>query len=376
MTPVQWFVVRGEPELRELEADWRALAESLAEPSLFAAPEWHRVWWSHFGRGRTPHVVGARRDGALVALAPLCTETARGGVRIRQWLGSEEADRQGLLLAPGAEALAPDLMRRALEDPGWDLVDLWCVPARSATGAAWSAAVGDHGVRHEERPLCQNPILDLRTDEWAQGVRREQLGRKRRALERQGALRLVLPREADAVAAALADLQALHAERWRQAGEISRLTLPSYWAWVQGIAEEARRHGWLYVPRLELDGRLVATGLFVLYRRQLFQWINGHALEFQRHSPFLLLQHAVIEHFRAHDLADVLDFGRGDEWYKSRWTQHAIPLERVMAWRRLRGHGAHVWHGRVRPWAWAHQGWSRPIRRLKRSLSRLTRRAA
>jgi CelD/BcsL family acetyltransferase involved in cellulose biosynthesis len=372
MTPVEWFVLRRESELLELEPAWRALAESLSEPSLFAAPEWHRVWWSHFGQGRIPHVVGARRDGELVALAPLCTETARGGVRIRQWLGSEEADRCGFLLAPGAEPLACDLLRLALQDPGWDLVDLWCVPVPSATGSAWRAVVGQDGVRHHETQLCQNPILDLRTDDWVQGVRREQLGRKRRALERQGALRLVFPKEAEAVAAALTDLQQLHAERWRQAGEISRLTLPDYWAWVRGIAAEGHRQGWLYVPRLELDGRLVAAGFFVLYRRVLFQWINGHALDFQRHSPFLLLQQAVIEHFRAQGLADVLDFGRGDEWYKSRWTQQAVPLERVMAWRRLRGHGAYVWHGRVRPWAWAHQGWSRPFRRLKRSLRRLT----
>jgi CelD/BcsL family acetyltransferase involved in cellulose biosynthesis len=177
------------------------------------------------------------------------------------------------------------------------------------------------------------------------------------------------------VEATLADLQTLHAERWRQVGEISRLSLPSYWAWVRGIAQEAHGRGWLYVPRLELDGRLVATGVFMLYRRQIFQWINGHALPFQRHSPFLVLQHAVIEHVRAQGLADVLDFGRGDEWYKSRWTQRAVPLERMMAWRGPRGHAAYVWHGRVRPWAWAHQTWSRPIRSLKRALRRLSRQA-
>jgi CelD/BcsL family acetyltransferase involved in cellulose biosynthesis len=376
VTPIEWFVASTEDELLDLEPEWRRLAERLAEPSLFATPEWHGVWRRHFGAGRRPHVVGARREGALAALAPMCTKAGFAGIRIREWLGSEEADWGGLLIAPGAESIGPDLIRRALSDPGWDLVDLWCVPAESPTRRAWGAAIGAAGLRHEERVQCLNPVLDLRTDEWTHGVRREQLGRKRRALEREGKLRLVVPRDPEGVALALADLRRLHAERWRHVGEISRLTVPRYWAWVTGLAEEALRRGWLYLPRLELDGRLVATGLFLLYRRRLFQWINGHALAFARQSPFLLLQQAVIEQVRAADLADVLDFGRGDEWYKSRWTQTGVSLQRVMAWRRLRGHGAYVWRGRVRPWAWAHQGWSRPVRRLKRSLGRLAAGAA
>jgi CelD/BcsL family acetyltransferase involved in cellulose biosynthesis len=371
VTPVEWFVAHAEDEFLDLQSDWRALAGALPEPSLFATPEWHQVWWRHWAGGRRLHLVGARRDGVLVGLAPLCTKTGLGAVRMREWLGSEEADWGGLLVAPGEEALAPALMARALRDAEWDLVDLWCVPAASGTRSAWNAVMDRSGLRHDESVQCQNPVLDLRSDEWREGVRREQLGRKRRALERQGPLRLTFPRDAGELDAALADLRALHAARWREAGEISRLTLAGYWGWVRGVAETAFRNGWLYLPRLEQGDRLVATGLFVLYRRRLFQWINAHALEFARQSPFLLLQHALIEHVRAADVADVLDFGRGDEWYKSRWTQRAVTLQRVMAWRRLRGHGAYVWRGHVRPWAWAHQEWSRPVRRLKRSLRRL-----
>jgi len=371
VTPIEWFVAETEEAWLELEPEWRALAACLGDPSLFATPEWHRVWWRHFGRGRSPRLAGARRDGALIGLAPLCTKTGLGGVRIREWLGSEEADWGGLLVAPGAEPMAPDLLGVALRDRRWDLVDLWCVPSGSEARVAWGSVIERSPLRHREAPQCQNPVLSLRTDEWMQGVRREQLGRKRRALERQGALRLVLPDDGPGVAAALGDLRRLHVERWRQAGEISRLTVPAYWDWVRDLALEAFRLGWLYLPRLELDGRLVATGLFVLYRRRLFQWFNGHALEFARHSPFLLLQLAVIEHVRAADCADCLDFGRGDEWYKSRWTDKATSLERLMAWRHVRGHAAQVWRGRIRPWAWSNPRWSRPVRRVKRVLRRL-----
>jgi hypothetical protein len=39
-----------------------------------------------------------------------------------------------------------------------------------------------------------------------------------------------------------------------------------------------------------------------------------------------------------------------------------------MAWRGLRGRAAHLWHGRLRPWGWAHPQLTRPLRRARRAL--------
>jgi hypothetical protein len=78
MSAIDGPVASTEDEVFALEHEWRALAATSAEPSLFATPEWHQVWWAHFGGGRTAHLVGARCDGALVGLAPLCTKTDSG----------------------------------------------------------------------------------------------------------------------------------------------------------------------------------------------------------------------------------------------------------------------------------------------------------
>jgi CelD/BcsL family acetyltransferase involved in cellulose biosynthesis len=371
VTPAEWSIVRTEAGWQELVPEWRRLAGALPEPSMFLTPEWAGVWWRHFGEGRRLHLAAAHRDGDLVALAPLCTRRGPGGVRVREWIGSEEADLQSLLVAPAEADLAPGLARFAVSDTAWDLVDLWCLPPAEPAAEAWRRALLASGVRHEQTRQTVNPVLSLRGDAWQAGVRREHLGRKRRALERRGTLRLVLPRDEGEVRAALADFRGLHVARWRERGEISRLALPGYWAWVRDLVEEAWRQRWLYLPRLELDGTLLATGLYFLYRRRLFQWMNAHHLAEARHSPFNLLIMAVIEDMRARDAADVLDFGRGDEGYKGRWTDQAVDLSRVLAWRRARGRVAYLWQGRVRPWAWAHPEWSRPVRSLKRSVGRL-----
>jgi len=370
----EWFLVEDEAGRRALEPEWRQLASSAAEPSLFASPEWVGAWWTHFGAGRRLHLAGARREGRLVALAPLCTRQAPGGVRVRELLGSEEADLGGLLLAPGEEALAPALARAVLDRRGWDLLDLWCLADGSPTAQAFRTALTAAGVRHEAGAFTTNPLLDLRPDDWDAGASRsmlKDLARQRRVLGRQGKLEMTLPADTAEVETTLAGLRGFHAVRWAGQGEISRLQLGDYWEWVRGVTLTAHAGGWLYLPRLSLDGRLLATGLFFLYGRRLFYWMGGHDAAYARHSPNGLLMLSVIEEMRVTRAAEVLDFGRGDEWYKLRWTQRAIPLLRVMAWRGLRGRAAHVWQGRVRPWAWAHQGVSRPIRRAKRAVRRL-----
>jgi CelD/BcsL family acetyltransferase involved in cellulose biosynthesis len=373
-TPLDWFVVQDEAGLVELTPEWRRLVASIPRPSIFWTPEWNRVWWRHFGQHRQLHLAGARRAGQLVALAPLCTTQGFAGARIREFLGSEEADLAGLLLAPGEGALAPGLLRFALQDRGWNLCDLWCVPKDSPTAGAWTDTFGSIDSRHAITTLTVNPVLDLTTPSGVEGVRRSLLknvARKRRGLAREGKLELTFPETVEEVEAALTDLRALHRARWGTRGEISRLDLPDYWSWVRGLVLEAFGSGWLYLPRLRLDGRPVATGIYFLYQRRLFYWIGGFAPALAHRSPYHVLTLSIIEHVTATGAADVLDFGRGDETYKADWTATTLPLLRLMAWRGAAGAAAYLWHGRVRPWAWAHQDWSRPLRRLKRSVGRL-----
>jgi CelD/BcsL family acetyltransferase involved in cellulose biosynthesis len=181
---------------------------------------------------------------------------------------------------------------------------------------------------------------------------------------------LVFPKTLDEVESAMDDLRTHHIERWRRVGEMSLLRLDDYFAWIRGLSLDAWRQGWLYLPRLLLDGRLVAVGLYLLYRRRLFYWMGAHGSDFARYSPNQLLMRAVVDDIRSSGAADVLDFGSGGEPYKLRWTETSLQLVRVMAWRGYRGQVAHFWQGRVRPWAWAHQDLTRPMRRW-RQLRRL-----
>jgi CelD/BcsL family acetyltransferase involved in cellulose biosynthesis len=239
-------------------------------------------------------------------------------------------------------------------------------------------ALAATGLRHEVAPMTVNPFLDVRGEGWDAGASRsmlKDLARQRRVLGRQAKVEVRFPADGAEIDAALADLRAFHAVRWAGQGELSRLQLPDYWAWLQAITRTAHAEGWLYFPRLVLGERLLATGLYFLYGRRLFYWMGAHDAEFARHSPNGLVTLEVIERLRVTGLADVLDFGRGDESYKLRWTAQSYPLLHLTASRGLRGRAAAFWQNRVRPWAWAHQSVSRPIRRAKRVVRRLLARA-
>jgi CelD/BcsL family acetyltransferase involved in cellulose biosynthesis len=367
-----WFVRDDPTALEELAPEWGQLESSLAEHSIFASPRWGLRWWDHFGRGRALHLIGARRAEELVALAPLCTRR-RFGVRIAEFLGSEERDATSVLTAPGQDGLARSVAGLVLDLDDWDLLDLWCVPDGSPTAVAFADALAERGAHYELVQMTRNPVLDLSTDDWdasASRSRLRRLGAKRRALERLGKLELGFPRDGLDLETALAALRILHAKRWQSKGETSPLQVAEYWSWVHGITVNAAQEGWLYFPRLLLDGRLVATGIYFLHRRRLFFWMGAYDADYARQSPFHLLTLAVIEEVRSAGTADVLDFGAGDESYKFHWTQTSVPLLRIMAWRGQRGRAAHLWQARLRPWAWAHPQISRPMRRW-RSFRRL-----
>ena len=112
---IEWFVRDDAPALAALAPEWQRLANASPEQSIFTSPQWALTWWAHFGRGRRLHLIGARRAGELVALAPLCTKR-RWGVRIREFLGSEETDLGSFLAMPGEDALTGRLVDIVLED--------------------------------------------------------------------------------------------------------------------------------------------------------------------------------------------------------------------------------------------------------------------
>lgn len=97
------------PELDELVPEWEALALQ-AGAGFAARPAFALAWWASRGRGRLA-ITTARRDGRLVAVAPLHRRSAAGRPVLR-WLGHGEGVLGELVALdpPGARAIWAQLV--------------------------------------------------------------------------------------------------------------------------------------------------------------------------------------------------------------------------------------------------------------------------
>src|SRR5262245_23624727 len=94
-------ILTTEAALAALAPEWESLQERCGK-SIFTAYHWCGSWWRHLGReaGYTLHIAVGRRDGRLVAVAPMAV-ALRKGLRMLEWAAADVADYCDFLLEDG-----------------------------------------------------------------------------------------------------------------------------------------------------------------------------------------------------------------------------------------------------------------------------------
>lgn len=301
----------------ELRSEWSALAESRS--SIFATWEWSDVWWRHFGGGQKLLLHACRSaDGRLVSVLPLYLWRARRP-RVIRFLGHGPGDELGPVHALGAEDVAARGLRVVLDMLRWDVFFGEQLPVEER----WSALLGASTWRWEASPILRIPrggwdeYLASRSSNF-----RQQLARRRRALEGTGAVGFRLADETS-LDRDLDTLFALHRVRWG-----SRQTDFADTRFHRELAHTALERGWLRLWLLELDGRPVAAWHGFQVGEVTSYYQAGRDPAYERFSVgFVLLAHtlrAAIE-----EGATEYRFGRGAEGFKYRFTREDPGLETV-----------------------------------------------
>jgi CelD/BcsL family acetyltransferase involved in cellulose biosynthesis len=177
---------------------------------------------------------------------------------------------------------------------------------------------------------------------------RSQLGRRRRALEREGELRLRTVTGGDDLAAALEEVLRLEASGWKGRAGSAISSDPATSALYRGFAVAAAREGWLRLHLLELDGRPVAADIGIAHAGVGYLLKTGFDEAWSRHSPGSVLRAEVLRASIEEGL-QAYEFLGGAETYKMQWG----PVPRVRAEvHALRGAAtapAWAWWAVVRP---------------------------
>lgn len=310
-----------------LVPEWVALADA-SSGGPFSRPLFALTWWRTLGTGSL-HLVTVRRDGVLVALAPLHRRRV-GPLQVVRWLGHGLGTIGEALVHPDHSDAARML---------WD-------------AAAGRGQVLDLLESHEGGPLPQEqhlrrrrvtsiprdtcPVIDVRGDAETQLAAREQKRVRRtvrvsqRRLEADGlAFEVKAAHDSATLAELLPDIRQVfdiaEAERPRQhllAGEWEDFTTGIL---TGGVASDGVLALVAYI-----GGKPAAFDIILLSPQRMSAWIGRFDPDTSHYAPGHLLQCAGLDWAAAHGYT-VIDLLLGDSFYKQLWADRTYATLEVQA---------------------------------------------
>ena len=323
--------------LSALEHEWRELLAESEVDNLFLTWEWLSTWWRHQAAGRCLHILTVRRDGELLAIAPLALRPIQPE-RMLPWralefmgMGSVGSDYLDLIVRRGTEeesvrALADYLSERRL------VLELRRVRAGSRLVTRLASQLQDDGWSASQTITDVCPYLELAGHDWDSylaGVGSAHRQNVRRRLRRIAADFQVDFREVRSERQRRETLPLfvdLHRKRWN-GRKSDALTDQATVDFHQEFSALALQRGWLRLYLLSLDEVAVASIYGFRYGEVFYFYQSGFDPEYREHSVGLVtmaltIQRAIAEGAAAYDML------HGDEEYKFLWTRSARDLAR------------------------------------------------
>jgi CelD/BcsL family acetyltransferase involved in cellulose biosynthesis len=292
--------------------------------TVFASPQWAVAWWHHFGAGHRLHVLAVYEpEGRLVGVAPLMIRPL-GPFRKLEFIGTGLSDLGDVVLHPdyAAPVLAVLFQHLRARRGDWDLGDWSEIPPASPL-LGYLATHQPAGLAIRQVPQTECPVIDLPAT-WEAYV--SGLARKRRyyvnsfprKFEREHAGHFTTISRPAEVPAGVDTFYRLHMARWQvKAGELSaEHTDPHFRPFLEEVCTRLAERGWLRLTLLQAGEQPIAAAINFLFNGRWNSYMKGFDPAWSQARPGTLLDAARIKQAIAEHAA-VLEFGRGDEAYKS-----------------------------------------------------------
>lgn len=270
------------------------------------------------------HVVMGRRDGKLVALAPLVV-VHRWQMRILEWGGEEIFDYCDHLLA--SDAWSGPLWHAICRSQRYDFGLLRDVhPAASCkdTLATFAQSVASKSV---SRIRFVWPSSSVWIEKALSASTRAYYRRAERRLAEKGSLRFEICRSKTPEARIIEALLRQKTEWLHAQGKQSWLSddRTTGRALLQQIIETASAAGQLHLCWLQCNNQIIATHLGFVHNGILYWYLPTYDMEWAKYAPGRLLLLKLIGNAIDEGLIG-FDFMRGDEPYKAQLANDSLEL--------------------------------------------------
>ncbi len=301
--------------LERLTPEWQALEEESKGQNFFHSSVWHRASAGYRNGASDDHsVLAVRRNGALIAIAPL--HETEGGVTFS--LDFNLTDYQDLLAPKGEERAAWEAVLGFGRDADWSRIEFVGLREDSVSASLIPEAAAANGWEVAIDVWDVSPYLALPDswDEYLQGLGkkdRHELRRKFRRLEESGEVRYeVLDRWTGETDEALGSFM----ELMRKSGdEKARFLTDGRREFLSTMSRTTAEAGSLRLCFLLIDGTRASGTLSFADGDRWLLYNSGYDPEYRQQAVGLLLKawsirYAIEAGFREYD------FLRGDEAYK------------------------------------------------------------
>jgi CelD/BcsL family acetyltransferase involved in cellulose biosynthesis len=295
------FEIEEIPDLEALRGEWSDLCDRSPRVTPFQRPEWLIPWVRAFPPGE-PWVLAARREGRLIALAPLLVYT-REGRRTVALCGGGVSDYCDVV-TDAEEAVTALLAHLETRRDRWEVADLEPLPGDSPLLRISRGHL-------ETRDVCPGLDLPARVEDLQEVVPTRQLANLRKYRRKAGKLGELRLHSGNWEAGLDILLRFYLARRGESNGDTLR-------AFHREVAAGFHARGALGLYLLCLDGAPLA-GLYGFRERDTFYcYMQGFDEQWARLSPGAMMVGAVIEE-AVRQGARRIDFLRGREPYKYWW---------------------------------------------------------
>lgn len=314
-------VLREIPDDEFLRQRWNELVRKMEQPEIFYTYEWAVSVQRSYGSILRPLLLLGYDDARLIGVAALA-EKPQGHVH---FLAESTADYCDFLSSPTMRQSWCGAVFGELRKLHLGPLRLANLPADSVTASVVAAIAKKHRYHSFVRPAYRCARIAVGDDEQRASLRRRTTGKQSflrdlRRLDEKGQAVFSTNVRNDDLSQVVATFCRAHVGRFLGNGRLSNMVKPERRNFLQELASQLAKQGWLSMDRLLVGDRCVAWNYGFQFAGSWFWYQPTFDTAYERFSPGLCLLRKIIETACDNPEIKVVDLGLGAEGYKEKFA--------------------------------------------------------